>query len=54
MTRDKSHDHYWVSSGVLFESYSTIRGLRYRAIDKVKLPDCDRCTDEMIASLGGK
>jgi len=47
--KDKRHDHYWIEDGVLFETYKTIRGLRYRGILEVpNLPDNDRCDDDCI------
>jgi len=39
-----NHDHFWVEDGVLFESYNTIRGMRYDAIKNVPvMPDLDIC-----------
>jgi hypothetical protein len=47
--KDKRHDHYWIEDGILFETYKTIRGLRYRGILEVPiLPDNDRCDDDYI------
>lgn len=47
--KDHKHDHYWINDGQLYESYQTIRGLRYRHLLEVKeMPDCDKCTSEMI------
>lgn len=36
LKQDKNHDHYWIADEVLYESYQTIRGLRYRKIMNVK------------------
>lgn len=48
LTRDDSHSHFWIEDGVLFESYNTIRGLRYRyrmavplMMDSHELSDAD-------------
>ncbi len=46
--KESNHDHYWVQSGHLFESYRTLRGLRYRRLRDINIPDCDSCTQEMI------
>ena len=35
LTKDKNHDHYWIEDDVLYESYRTIRGLRYRPVLEV-------------------
>jgi len=44
-----NHDHLWIENETLYESYSTIRGLRYLELFKVKgMPDCKRCTESMI------
>ena len=49
ISRDKSHSHFWIEDGELFESYHTIRGLRYRNMFSVKgLPDTDKCQPDMI------
>jgi len=46
--KDRNHDHYWIEDGKLFESYRTIRGLRYRFLIDVNLPDCDKCDESQI------
>jgi len=47
--KDDRHDHYWIENGQLYESYNTIRGLRWRHIGPVPgMEDCDRCTEAMI------
>ncbi len=35
--KDRKHNHYWIEDGILFETYQTIRGLRYR--DLLEVPD---------------
>ncbi len=35
--KDRKHHHYWIEDGILFETYQTIRGLRYRSI--LEVPD---------------
>jgi hypothetical protein len=47
-----NHSHYWIEDGVLYESYNTIRGLRYMMLLEVPgMNDCDKCTPEMIAYI---
>ena len=47
--KDSKHSHFWIEDGQLFESYQTIRGLRYRYRMDVKgIPDTDICTDADI------
>ncbi len=47
--KDRKNDHYWIDDGILYESYWTIRGLRYRALKEVPgMSDNDRCDDACI------
>jgi hypothetical protein len=46
--RDKNHSHYWIENGELFESYQTIRGLRFRHLIAVDLPNNDKCDESII------
>lgn len=49
MTKHPNHDHYWIEDGVLYESYRTIRGLRYMSKIPVQgMPDIDKCDDKCI------
>lgn len=49
LIKDKNHKHYWIDDDVLYETYSTLRGLRYRPILEVfGMPNCEKCTEEMI------
>jgi len=44
-----NHHHFWIENEYLYESYGTIRGLRYVALFAVKgMPDSDNCTEAMI------
>lgn len=52
--KDKNHSHFWIENGVLYESYNTIRGLRYRTRLIVKMPDCEFVTKEMIKTIEEK
>lgn len=50
--KDTRHDHYWIEDGILFETYKTIRGLRFRDILEVpNLPDNDKCDDDCISYI---
>jgi len=52
LCKDHNHDHYWIEDEELYESYNTIRGLRYRHIMTVRgMPDCDDCTGAMITYI---
>ena len=43
-----NHSHFWVSDNVLYESYSTIRGMRFREKCNVMLPDMDKVPERTI------
>lgn len=47
--KDENHDHFWIEDGVLYESYNTLRGMRYRYRMSVPLmPDSDQLTCDDI------
>ena len=47
--KSHNHHHFWIEDEILYESYQTIRGLRYRAIKQVpNMPDEDKCTDACL------
>ncbi len=49
---DTRHDHYWIEDGLLFETYKTIRGLRFRDILEVdNEPDNDRLSENDITRI---
>ena len=49
LSKDARHDHFWIADEMLFESYMTIRGLRYRFRMDVKgMPDAECVTEEML------
>lgn len=55
ITKSHNHDHFWVDGGILYESYNTLRGRRYRQILEVpNLKDSDRLSDQEIKSFGIK
>jgi hypothetical protein len=48
LNKCRNHDHFWIQDHVLYESYNTLRGMRYRAIMAVASEDNDRLSDEDI------
>lgn len=47
--KQPNHDHFWIADGYLFESYNTIRGLRFRNVAYVpNMPNEDSCSDACI------
>lgn len=48
--RFRTHHHFWIEDNILYESYTTIRGLRYAAIMKLKDGACAD-TDNVDAEL---
>ena len=43
------HDHFWIEDGVLYESYSTIRGMRYLKVMEVHgMPDEYYCSKDCL------
>lgn len=47
--KDERHSHFWISDGELYESYQTIRGLRYRHRCSVgDLPDAEKCSEPLL------
>ncbi len=47
--KDQKHDHFWISGEVLYETYHTLRGLRYREKKELPgMPDSDNCTPAML------
>jgi hypothetical protein len=50
--KDRRHHHYWIEDGELFETYETIRGLRYRHLISVPgFEDDDNCNEEKILKI---
>lgn len=53
--KSHNHDHYWIENEHLFESYMTLRGMRYREIMEVEgMEDCDKCSDTMMNYIVNK
>lgn len=50
--RDKRHHHFWIEGEELYETYTTIRGLRFRhRLSVPGLENCDLCSDEMLTYI---
>jgi len=44
-----NHDHFWIEDGVLYESYKTIRGMRYNQTMEVSgMPNEEKCSDACL------
>lgn len=54
ITKKHNHDHFWIEDGILYESYNSIRGLRFNPIMSVNYPDTEKCTDEDIEKINWK
>jgi len=49
ISKDLKHSHFWIEDQELYESYNTIRGLRFRHRFSVAgLVDTDKCSEAMI------
>lgn len=49
LSTDPKHSHFWVEDEELYESYHTIRGMRYRHRFSVAgLPNTDQCSEAML------
>lgn len=53
LTKSHNHDHFWTDNKIVYESYRTIRGLRFRQIAVLWFfyPDHNKLTDPMIKYL---
>lgn len=46
LTKSHNHSHFWIQNEQLFESYYTIRGLRWRfIIDVPAMADEEKCSE---------
>jgi hypothetical protein len=47
-----NHDHFWIENGILYESYSTIRGMRYMEVMRVHgMSDEEKCNDACLVYI---
>lgn len=53
ITKSHNHDHFWCENNIIYESYNTIRGLRFRQLIELNFnyPDKERLTETMIIFL---
>lgn len=49
--KDRRHHHFWIEDGILYETYWTIRGNRYRELYKVNYPDRETVSDEELSKI---
>jgi hypothetical protein len=43
------HSHFWIENEILYESYQTVRGLRFMERKEVPgMPDEDNCSEECL------
>lgn len=48
ITKSWNHAFFWVSDCIVYETYKTIRGYRYRPLREVLYPDSEQLTDKDI------
>ena len=47
-----NHNHFWIENGILYESYNTIRGLRFiEVMEVIGMPDESKCTESCITYI---
>lgn len=53
ITKSNNHIHFWIENNVVYESYNTLRGLRYRELIGLDFnyPDHEKLSDSMIIFL---
>ena len=51
--KSNNHDHFWTDKNIVYESYKTIRGLRFRRITILDFnyPNHEKLTDSMVLFL---
>ena len=51
--KSHNHDHFWCENNIVYESYNTIRGLRFRQLIELnfKYPDKELLTETMVTFL---
>lgn len=51
--KSHNHDHFWIENGIVYESYNTLRGLRYRELMNLdfEYPDSDKLSDSQVEFL---
>ena len=53
LTKSHNHDHFWTENNVVYESYNTLRGIRFREVMFLKsnYPDKEILTQEEVDSI---
>lgn len=53
LTKSHNHDHFWTENNVVYESYNTLRGMRFREVMFLKsnYPDKEFLTQEEVDSI---
>lgn len=48
ITKSDNHVFFWVSDCIVYETYKTLRGNRYRPLKEVLYPDTEELTEQDI------
>ena len=48
ITKSHNHNHFFIEDNTVYESYNTLRGLRYRPIAEVIMEDKEILSDDDI------
>ena len=53
LIKSHNHDHFWTENNVVYESYNTLRGMRFREVMFLKsnYPDKEILTQEEVDSI---
>lgn len=53
ITKSQNHSHFWTENRIVYESYSTIRGMRFRQLVELPFyyPNHSKLTDLMVDYL---
>lgn len=53
IVKSHNHDYFWTENNVIYESYNTIRGLRYRELIQLDFyyPDHDKLSESQVEFL---
>lgn len=55
ITETRNHHHFWIEDNILFESYMTLRGMRYRGLLQIEgFSDTDLCSDDVLLEIATK
>ena len=54
LNKSHNHDHFWIEDNFAYESYNTIRGLRYRQICGVDYPDTEKLSEVDILLINSQ